>query len=119
MARVLLVDDDPKIRQITKMMLKKVDLEVLEASNGEEGLRILEDDRPDLILLDVMMPGDDGWKICAKIKNNEKTKDIPVVMLTVRGSEEDLDKSSASGADAHISKPFDMEYLIRTVERLL
>jgi len=119
MTRILLIDDNSKIREITKMMLKKGEHEVVEASSGEEGLRILRDDRPDLILLDVMMSGEDGWKICEKIKNEEKTSDIPVVMLTVRGSEEDMDKSGASGADAHISKPFDMENLLSTVERLL
>jgi CheY-like chemotaxis protein len=119
MAKILLVDDNSKIRIITRMMLEKTGHEVLEASSGEEGLKMLEKDTPDLILLDIMMPGMDGWEVCQKIKADEKYRDIPLVMLTVRASEEDMDKSMEYGADAHVNKPFDMEYLLDTVERQL
>lgn len=119
MTRILLVDDNPNMRAVIKRMLEKAEHKVIEAENGEEALSMLQKDRPDLILLDIMMPGDDGWTVCRKIKANEKLKSIPVAMLTVRASEEDMNKSSMSGADAHINKPFDMEYLLRTVDTLL
>jgi CheY-like chemotaxis protein len=119
MARILLVDDEPEIRIITRMMLEKAGYEVVEASNGEEGLRMLANAKPDLILLDVMMPGMKGWEVCEKIKADEKLKHIPVVMFTVRTSDEDIEQSRECGAEAHINKPFDRKELLETVERLL
>jgi CheY-like chemotaxis protein len=119
MARILLVDDEPELRIITRMMLEKAGYEVVEASNGEEGLRILANFKPDLILLDVMMPGMGGWKVCEKIKADEKLKHIPVVMFTVRTSEEDIEHSRECGAEAHINKPFEKQELLATIERLL
>ncbi len=118
-ARILLVDDNQNMRVVIKRMLEKAGHKIVEANTGEEALRMLEVDKPDLILLDVMMPGDDGWEVCRKIKAKEKLKGIPVAMLTVRATGDDMDMSSESGADAHITKPFDMEYLQRTVESLL
>jgi DNA-binding response OmpR family regulator len=120
MARILLVDDEPEIRVLTRMMLEKAGYEVMEAKDGEEGLRSLMKDKPDLVLLDIMLPGDDGWEVCRKIKANEKTGDIPVVMFTVRTSEDSVKKSmDYAHADAQIDKPFDRKELLATVERIL
>lgn len=118
-ARILLVDDEPEIRIITRRMLEKAGHSVIEAGDGVECLEKLKAEKPDLILLDVMMPGEDGWEICRKIKGEEKTKDIPVVMFTVRTSKENMKHSMKRGAEAHINKPFDMKELLDTVERLL
>ncbi len=90
--------------------------EVVEAKNGRACLKILEEDMPDLILLDVMMTGEDGWEVCRKIKEDEKTKAIPVVMFTVCTSEDAVGKSlEYARADAQINKPFRIEELLKVV----
>ncbi len=118
MAKILLVDDEPDIRMLTKMMLEKAGHSVAEAVNGEEGMKMLDEDVPDLILLDVMMPGMKGWEVCQKVKKDRKTRGIPVVMFTIRGSEDSVRKSYECGADAHINKPFEIAELIDTVNKL-
>jgi CheY-like chemotaxis protein len=119
MTKILVVDDEPEILLLVKLMLEKNGYEVIEARNGTECLEKLGE-RPDLVVLDVMMPGDDGWEVCRKIKSDEKTKDIPVILLTVRTSEKSRRKSMEyAGADAHINKPFEMAELLETVRRLL
>lgn len=119
MARIMVVDDNPKIRRVVRVILEKEGYNVEEIESGKECLRRLKKEKPDLILLDVMMPEEDGWEVCKKIKSDEKHKDIPVAMLTVRASEEDMNKSIDHGADAHINKPFDVEDLLDRVESLL
>ena len=119
MAKILLVDDEPDIRYITKRMLEKAGHQVVEARDGEECLQRLRSERPDLILLDVMMPGLKGWEVCRKIKADEETSCIPVVMFTVRTSEEDMQESRSCGAEAHINKPFDREELLRVISKIL
>ncbi len=120
MAKILLVDDEPDIRYLTRRMLEKVGHSVVEAENGEMALRTLQkEDKPDLILLDVRMPGLNGWEVCRRIKSDDKTKSIPVVMFTVRTSEEDMQKSVDYGAEAHINKPFDKDELLKLVEKML
>jgi CheY-like chemotaxis protein len=119
MAMILLVDDEPEIRIITREMLEKAGHSVVEAGNSAECLKKLKAEKPDLILLNIRMPVDDGWKVCRKIKGDEETKGIPVVMFTVMTSEKDMKYSSGCGADAHINKPFDREELLDTVERIL
>jgi putative two-component system response regulator len=119
LAKILLVDDEPEIRFLTRRMLEKEGHSVTEAENGEMALRMLQKDKPDLILLDVRMPGLNGWEVCRRIKADDKTKSIPVVMFTVRTSEEDIQKSVDYGANAHINKPFDKEELLELVENML
>ena len=120
MARILLVDDDPEIRSLTRRILENNGYKVSVVVDGKECIDVLEKDRPDLILLDVMMPGLDGWEVCMKIKADAKTRDIPVVMFTVRTSEDSVEKSlNYAMADAQINKPFKMKKLLDTVDRLL
>ena len=119
MAKILLVDDEPDIRFLTKRMLERQGYSVAEAEDGETALRMLQEERPDLVLLDVRMPGLNGWEVCRRIKADEETKSIPVVMFTVRTSEEDMLRSREYGADAHINKPFDRDELLRLVEKML
>jgi CheY-like chemotaxis protein len=122
-ARILLVDDEPEIRVLTRMMLEKAGYSVVEAVDGAEALEKLKVEAIDLVLLDIMMPGmkggEEGWAICEKIKANKKLEDIPVVMFTVRTSEEDMKHSFKCKADAHINKPFELEELLETLEKLL
>jgi len=116
----LVVDDEPNIRFIVRKMLEKEGHEVVEAGDGKAGLEMSRKARPDLVLLDVMMPGLDGWETCRQLKGSEETRDITVAMLTVKSRDEDKIKSlDEAVADWHISKPFTVETLTRTVRWLL
>ncbi len=120
MTEILMVDDEPEMSMVAIFMLKKAGYEnVDEAWNGEECLKKLKVKSYDLILLDVMMPGDDGWEVCKKIKADDKTKHIPVVMFTVRTSADSKKKSIECGAEDHIDKPFEGTVLLDTVKKVL
>jgi CheY-like chemotaxis protein len=120
MAKIMVVDDEVDIVYLVSKMLKKDGHEVIEAYNGEEGLERLKASKPDLILLDVMMPGLNGWETAKKIKSDPDYRSIPIAMLTVKSSEDDMEKSfKYSGADAHIAKPIVREKMLNTVKWLL
>ena len=112
--KILLVDDDPKNLQVAMNILK--DYNVIYAQSGEKALELLEKNRFDLILLDVVMPTMDGYYVCSKIKENEKTKKIPVIFLTVKDDEKDIVKGFELGAVDYITKPFYSEVLLKRVE---
>ncbi|NOZ59756.1 MAG: response regulator [Euryarchaeota archaeon] len=119
MARILLVDDEPDIRYITRRMLERAGHSVVEAGDGETALDILRREPPDLVLLDVRMPGMNGWEVCRRIKEDSTTGSIPVVMFTVRTSKDSVKRSRECGAEAHINKPFEREELLELLERIL
>ena len=103
---LLIVDDEPSNIQLL-MELLSFDHKILVANNGEKALKIAAaDKRPDLILLDVVMPEMDGYEVCRQLKANEATKDIPVIFITARGSEDDQAKGFELGAVDYITKPF-------------
>ncbi len=116
MKRILIADDEPDIIYVLSKILKKHNFETIEACNGMEVLEILKKEKPDLIILDVMMPHIDGWRVARIIRENPETKDIPIIILTVRDGIEDQEKSfSYSRANAHITKPIIEEKLIATI----
>jgi two-component system alkaline phosphatase synthesis response regulator PhoP len=120
MAKILVVDDEPDIVYVVREMLRRRGYKVVGANSGEEALRKVRTEKPDLILLDIMMPGIDGWETCKRIKEGKDTKDILVAMLTVMDSEMNKEKSfQFSGADAHITKPLIEDKILSTVEWLL
>lgn len=120
MAKILFVDDEPDLIFLVSKMLEKEGYDVATARSGEECLEILKKKKPDLILLDIMMEGIDGWEVCKKIKEDKRTKNIPVVMLTVRTSNDSKRRSfEYAHCDAHIDKPFAREELIATIKKLL
>lgn len=120
MAKILVVDDEPDILFVIGKMLEREGHFVLKAESGERALEVLKDDRPDLILLDVMMPGLDGWETCREIKSKDAIAHIPVVMLTAKTADEDKIKAlEECGANWHISKPIDRPKFIETVNWLL
>ena len=120
MANILVVDDEPEIVVLTKIMLEKEGHKVTVAKDSAECFGRLKKEKPDLILLDIMMPGDDGWEACRKIKEDKETHDIPVVMFTVRTSDDSVDKSyKYARADAHINKPFARKELLDIIRGLL
>jgi two-component system alkaline phosphatase synthesis response regulator PhoP len=119
-AKILVVDDEPEIVVLTKIMLEREGHEVSVAKNSAECFERLKEEKPDLILMDIMMPGDDGWEACRKIKGDEKTRDILVAMFTVRTSEDSVERSlKYAHADAHINKPFDRTRLVETIRSLV
>lgn len=120
MVDILIVDDEPEISMVAASMLKKAGYEnVDDVWNGEECLKKLKEKNYDLVLLDVMMHGDDGWEVCKKIKADDKTKHIPVIMFTVRTGADSRKKGIECGADDQIDKPFEGTALLDTVKRVL
>ena len=120
MKRVLIVEDQADIRKLIRMTLEFEPYEIHEAADGTEGLRVADQVKPDLILLDVMMPGEfDGLQVCTRIRANPSLRDTPVVLLTARGQNQDRDAGEQAGADQYLIKPFSPLQLIETIERLL
>ena len=115
--KIMLVDDEPDIRLIERIILEKNGYEIIETESGEDCLETIKTEKPDIILLDIMMPGINGWETAKQIKESDDTKDIPVIMVTVKGSEEDMTKSFQYGhSDGHIAKPIIKEKLLNTIE---
>jgi CheY-like chemotaxis protein len=120
MKKILVVDDESDILFVISKMLEREGYETVKAESGEKAVEVLKETKPDLILLDVMMPGWDGWETCSKIKANEETKQIPVAMLTAKTADADKIKAlEECGAEWHISKPIDRPKFIETVKWLL
>lgn len=112
MKKILIVEDEESIRGFLKINLKRNGFEVLETNNGEEGLEILEREEPAMVILDVMLPGIDGFEVCKRIR--EKQDDIGIIMLTAKGQEMDKIIGLEYGADDYMVKPFNpMELLLR------
>ncbi len=120
MTKILLVDDELDIIFTTKMMLERENYEVVVAKSGKECLQKIEETDPDLILLDIMMREMDGWEVGKKIKEGNETGHIPVVMFTVRTSDDSKIKSfEYAKADDQIDKPFNKKTLLKTIEKVL
>lgn len=121
MGKILLVDDEEDIIFLTKRILETEGHEVPVARSGRECLRMIKrHEKPDLILLDIMMPGEDGWEVCRKLKSDNDLKDVPVAVFTVRTSKESVKKSREfAHADAQINKPFKSQHLLEVVDRLI
>lgn len=117
--RILIVDDQPDIRLMCRVNLHLEGYEVIEAVDGESGLAAVREHRPDLVLLDVMMPGVDGWQVLETLKADPQTHDIPVVLLTARVQREDEIRGWSSGAADYLSKPFNPSTLTDVVHRTL
>lgn len=116
---VLIVDDEPPLRALVKANLEVDGLQVSEAVDGFEAMAFLVRERPDLILLDIMMPGKDGIEVLEELTADENLKEIPVIMLTAKGELTDIERAMAMGARGHITKPFDPQQMVRTVKAAL
>lgn len=117
--RVLVVDDEAPIRLLCRVNLEAEGMEVLEASDGIEGVEAARTRRPDVILLDVMMPGMDGWQVAERLVEDESTTHIPLIFLTARAELRDRAKGLELGGVDYITKPFNPVELASVVERLL
>jgi len=105
--KVLIVDDESIMVSLLQRHVSKAGYEHVTASNGQEALEKINTEQPDLVLLDLMMPGMNGFETCRRIRQNEKTRTLPVIIITALRSESDSDAAAASGADEFIVKPID------------
>lgn len=119
MIRVLVVDDDPIILRLLQLNLELEGHEVETAANGRQALDRVHDIDPDLILLDVMMPEIDGFRVCEQLRADDRTRDIPIVFLSAKAQATDIDRGTAAGGDAYVTKPFDPQELVELIERLV
>src|SRR3990172_5299195 len=114
--KVLLIDDDRKLAKLLQEYLGRFDVKLAAAGSGEEGLRLLRYDPPDCVLLDVMLPGKDGFEVCREIR---KESDVPVIMLTARGEVADRVVGLEIGADDYLPKPFEPRELVARIQAVL
>ena len=116
---ILVVEDDLDIRELISFNLANEGHQVFEANDGEVGIDKARNNNPDLILLDLMLPGIQGLDVCRIIKSDQETKEIPIIMVTALGQEEDIVKGLETGADDYITKPFSIKVLIARVNAVL
>ncbi|MBI5199275.1 MAG: response regulator [Nitrospirae bacterium] len=114
--KILIVDDDQTILKVEEYNLRKAGYEVITAGNGEEAIKKVQEEKPDLVILDVRMPLMDGYEVCQRIRENRIKSHIPVLMLSVKKETEDKVKGLKTGADDYIVKPFDPQELLARVE---
>jgi len=119
MRKILIVDDEPNIVMSLEYTFKKNNFEVFIARDGQEALDILQNQLPDVIILDVMMPLVDGFETLEQIKKNEKLKHCKVMFLSAKNKESDIEKGMALGADAYLTKPFSIKKVVEQVNELL
>ncbi|MDP9231200.1 MAG: response regulator [Actinomycetota bacterium] len=117
--RVLVVDDERSIRMLCRVNLRASGMEVLEADDGNEGLELARRERPDLILLDVMMPGLDGWSVARELAADKSTKEIPIIFITARADPADRRLGEQLGGVGYVVKPFDPVGIGELVEDVL
>jgi len=117
--KILVIEDEENIRNLSKMILEGEGYQVITAADGEAGLKKAETEMPDLILLDVVLPGKHGHEVCRTLKDEAQTKNIPIVMCTVLGRDADVALSTKAGADGHFTKPFNQDKEISEVKKYL
>jgi len=117
--RVLVIEDDPDIAVTMKYMLKKKGYEVSISSNGKEGFDKIKEERPDLVILDLILPDLAGEEVCREIRKDDSLKDTPVIMVTAKYSDVDKVVGRVIGANLYMTKPFDMDELLEGVENLI
>ena len=117
-ATLLIVDDEPQVRKLLETLLQHEGYQTLSASNGEEALQLVAQQPPDLILLDIMMPGMDGYTLCKRLREDAR-RDTPVIMLTARDQLDDRLQGFRSGADDYLLKPFALSELAARIEAVL
>ncbi len=117
--KILLVDDEPDLVQLVSLRLQAAGYEVEVAYDGQQALDQVKKVRPDLIILDLMLPKFDGYKVCRLLKFDERTSRIPILIFTARAQVEDVTLASECGADAYLTKPFDAQTLLGKLDELL
>lgn len=118
-SRILVVEDSAVIRRLIEVCLRAADLEIVTRDDGKAGLQAVGSESPDLVVLDIGLPGMDGWEVLDRIRRDETTKSIPVVVLTAHAEEESRRRANEGGADAFVTKPFQPNDFRATVLSLL
>ncbi len=118
MAKILLVEDNEMNRDMLSRRLRRRGFEIAIAVDGAEGLAMATSESPDLILMDMSLPGIDGWEVTRRIKADEKTKAIPVIALTAHVMSDDRDKALEAGCDDYDTKPIELPRLLEKIEKL-
>ena len=119
MKKILIADDRPEVVELVRVILEGEDYEIVDASDGKEALKKVRLEKPDLVLLDVVMPKMDGFEVCRKLKKDPQTKEIPIIMLTAKAQEVDKEKGREVGASDYITKPFSPSALLTKIEEIL
>lgn len=119
MPKILIIDDEPDLVETLTFRLQAAGYEVVQAFDGLEGLEKARSESPDLILLDVIMPKMDGYHVCRMLKFDERFRDIPIIMLTARGQEQDRVTGQEVRADMYITKPFEAAHLMEKIKELM
>jgi DNA-binding response OmpR family regulator len=117
--KVLIVDDEPNIVLSVEFLMKREGYEVMTAGDGQEALDMIAGDRPDLMILDVMMPRKNGFEVCAEVRADPQFANMSILMLTAKGREAEMNKGLSLGADAYVTKPFSTHDLVAKVGELL
>jgi len=117
--KILIIEDEHDAFTSLSMVLKSVGYSVAGAPDGEEGLKKFKSEKPDLVILDVGMPGIDGWQVLAKIKAGLRSRKVPVIMLTGKAGDEDKIKGYNYGADYYVTKPFNIQKLLPVIKDML
>jgi len=117
--KILVIEDDPKMLRIIKDRLEANNYQIITAVDGEAGLNKARSEKPDLILLDILLPKLNGFTICRLLKFDETLMSIPIIMLTAKTSENDLEIGKKVGADAYLVKPFDPAILLLIIEQFI
>ncbi len=119
MYQILIVDDEIDILELVEFNLLKQGFKTLTAQDGEDAIQLVRKKKPDAIILDLMLPGINGLEVCRSLKSDAATKDIPIIMLTARGEEEDIVKGLEIGADDYVTKPFSPKVLLARLKSVL
>ncbi|MDH3382398.1 MAG: response regulator [Flavobacteriaceae bacterium] len=117
--KILIVDDEKKIRDLVSFRLEFKGYEVVSAANGTEALEKVASESPALLVLDIMMPDLTGYEVCKRLKEDDKTKHIKVILLTAKGRKQDEEEGYSVGADSFMTKPFRANALLEKIEELL
>lgn len=117
--RVVTIEDEPDIQTIIEYNLTREGFDVQCANNGEQGVTLVQRERPDLVLLDLLLPGLDGLEVCRRLKLEPATREIPIIMVTAKGDESDVVIGLGMGADDYLSKPFSPKELIARIRAVL
>lgn len=116
--KILVADDELRLRKVIALYMVKCGHEIIEAGNGEIAVELVKQNKPDAIVLDVMMPVMTGIEAAKQIRNIDEFKKTPIILLTANASEDDIKAGLASGADKYITKPFSPKELVETIENL-
>jgi DNA-binding response OmpR family regulator len=117
--KILVVDDDPTMVKLINVNLKLNNYAVVEATSGEQALDVLVNEPLDLVVLDIMMPGVDGWEVLKRVRNNPETEEMPVILVTAKTQDSDVIRGWELGADEYVIKPFNPLLLVEVIKMVL